>query len=95
MFANSDDINSLSSSPSSPMETDSNAEKATTLGSLLLEWLPDLFHKEPDGEEIRASSESYRCLVAGITPPLSIPVLELWQHLCHPDNFLYIVILTR
>lgn len=80
--------------------TDEKATTETTLGSLLLEWLPDLFCKDSNGssegeDEIRTSSESCRWLVAGVTPPLSIPVQELWQTLCHPDHFLYVIILTR
>ena len=71
----------------------------TTLGALLLDWLPSLFQQTtPEGSEettIEVASKALRYFVAGITPPLSVPVLDLWENLCHPDHFLYIIILTR
>ena len=72
--------------------------KDTTLGALLLDWLPHLFQQTTptdDESTIEVSSKSLRYFVAGITPPLSVPVLDLWENLCHPDHFLYITILTR
>jgi len=105
----------------------------TTLGMLLLEWLPDLFHKQQQQEQQQQQQQqsSYhdddtddndddngskkemkhddndnvvivprspftcRWWVAGIVPPLSVPVEDLWQTLCHPDHFLYIIVRTR
>jgi autophagy-related protein 5 len=33
-------------------------------------------------------------VVQGIQPPLNTPILWLSNNLCHPDNFLYIVLLN-
>lgn len=66
----------------------------TTLGSLLLDWVPDLF-QQSDEQAVAPKSDSCKCIVAGIAPPMAITVLELWRNLCHPDHFLYIIVLTR
>jgi autophagy-related protein 5 len=57
-----------------------------TLGTLLCTWAPQYF-EHPQLKNAAAT----RWCVAGITPPLSTPLLELWRTLAHPDNFLYII----
>jgi len=44
---------------------------------------------------VRQSDSVVACRVNGIQPPLSTPVVELWQALCHPDHFLYVLVLTN
>jgi hypothetical protein len=78
-----------------PFLENDDEDKSTTLGSLLVDWLPDLFHKMADESVVEPKSEAYRWFVGGINPPLTIGIVELWQNLCHPDHFLYIVVLTR
>mmetsp|Transcript_35241 Transcript_35241/g.51775 ORF Transcript_35241/g.51775 Transcript_35241/m.51775 type:complete len:339 (+) Transcript_35241:78-1094(+) len=87
---------------------DESQEKPITLGNLLLDWLPHLFQNHLPDDSLTSttdsssggSSENYKnsrsccCLVQGIVPPLSCTILELWQYLCHPDHFLYIVVLS-
>ncbi|CAB9498411.1 Autophagy protein 5 [Seminavis robusta] len=74
--------------------TEGETATLTTLGDLLLGWLPEVFQKTADGD-VEPNSPSCRWFVAGMHPPLSTLVLELWENLCHPDHFLYIVVLTR
>ena len=81
------------------------AASAATLGSLLLEWVPSHFTnvetseaKTSDSEieiksrkdSVQPRSEDVSWSVAGLSPPLSTPLLDLWLALRHPDNFLYI-----
>jgi len=54
--------------------------ETTTLDDLLNKWVSD-----------RSIS---CCRVCGVEPPLTTPLLELWYHCAHPDQFLYIVLLT-
>jgi hypothetical protein len=42
------------------------------------------------GEIIRPRGRHITWRIAGLTPPLSTPLLDLWLALRHPDNFLYI-----
>jgi len=53
-----------------------------TLGEVLRQLLPDVF-----------PAKGGRVLVHGIIPPFETPIAWLAYHCCHPDNFLYIVVL--
>lgn len=64
-----------------------------TLGSLLSEWAPDYF--ESDANTCTRSKDDMQWTIAGISPPLSTPLLDLWRTLKHPDNFLYICIVRN
>lgn len=93
-----------------PTETTSSSDIPTlTLGSLLCDWAPQYFETTTetilttsDGEHgpssvvvVRAKRpESTLWRVAGITPPLSTPLVMLWRLFCHPDNFLYISVVV-
>jgi hypothetical protein len=75
-----------------------------TLGSLLMEWAPSRFTKvgetytqattadssSSSSTEIRPADGGVTWRVAGLVPPLSTPLLDLWLALRHPDNFLYV-----
>lgn len=65
-----------------------------TLGSLLADWIPQFFKIEADGA-FKPESSKIVYSIQGIQPPLSVCVKDLWQCLCHPDHFLYIVVTTR
>ena len=72
----------------------------TTLGDILVEWLPNLFERlaPPRHKKISVASirpESLSWTVQGITIPLSLPISDLWQSLCHPDHFLYVNVTTH
>jgi hypothetical protein len=67
------------------------------LGGLLREWLPDVeFDRTMDTNQdaiAASSSSSSACWkVQGIHPSLDLSVLDLWECLCHPDSYLYIVV---
>uniref|UniRef100_A0A7S4R920 Autophagy protein 5 n=1 Tax=Ditylum brightwellii TaxID=49249 RepID=A0A7S4R920_9STRA len=73
-----------------------------SLGDLLLEWVPNLFRRERRGDVNKESNnstvvpmESVTWSIQGIQPPLSYPIVDLWQCLSHPDHFLYITIDTN
>lgn len=73
--------------------TDKDREQ--TLGSLLCQWAPNYFEMsivDPRSCSIKDKNISWR--VAGITPPLSTSLLELWRTLSHPDCFLYIAVVN-
>ena len=78
----------------------------TTLGRLLLDWLPAHFvasssssgEKDGGGDTnvVITPSETVKCWrVSGIQPPLTTPIVDLWKYCSHPDHFLYIVVLTN
>jgi Autophagy protein Apg5 len=80
------------------------SDSSLTIGELLAAWLPEHFVRattvEPDDTTTHrpeiAPNESVTCWrVSGIEPPLTTPILELWRQCAHPDQFLYIVVLTR
>lgn len=66
----------------------------TKLGDILTSWLPQYFVKEPPSNEIIAKL-SVEYYIQGIQPSLSCPILDLWRSLCHPDHFLYVVVVTK
>ena len=65
----------------------------TTLGDLLVSWLPEYF--ERDSDDAIASKSSVQYFIQGIEPNFSCSLLDLWRALCHPDHFLYIVVVTK
>eukprot|EP00980_Cylindrotheca_fusiformis_P030252 scaffold24612_cov132-Cylindrotheca_fusiformis.AAC.1 len=69
-------------------------DHSLTLGKFLQLRLPDYFETTSDGK-IQRKTSNVSWLVSGIVPPLSTLLLDLWRTLCHPDNFLYILILTE
>ncbi len=82
-------------SPSKPLIQKRCDDSSLSLGKLLHLWLPQHFDEIEDTTDnsvtiVCPSSKATQWRVAGITPPLSIAVVDLWQSLCHPDNFLYL-----
>lgn len=65
----------------------------TTLGDVLLSWLPHYFEKNI-AEGVVPAPSVYYC-IQGIQSSLSCPILDLWRSLCHPDHFLYIIVVTK
>lgn len=71
-------------------------DETTTLGSFLNEFVPEYFERSSDnGSSIEPKMPIISWRIAGIIPPLSTLVLDLWRTLCHPDGFLYIAVLTE
>lgn len=69
-------------------------DRSFTLGNFLQSRLPECFERTSNGIiQKKTSNVSWR--VSGIVPPLSTLLLDLWRTLCHPDNFLYIVVLLE
>jgi autophagy-related protein 5 len=66
----------------------------TTLGELLVSWVPEHFTSTATIEGVQPKDTVLGWRVSGIQPALSIPILDLWKQLCHPDQFLYIIVLT-
>jgi hypothetical protein len=69
-------------------------DESVSLGSLLLDWIPELFQKDIDGT-VQPKSSNVSWSVQGINVPLSASIVDVWKCLCCPDHFLYILLLTR
>jgi hypothetical protein len=72
-----------------------------TLGLLLHEWSPQYFEKSntteegnDDGRTIIRPTGVLSWRVAGVTPPLSTSLVDLWKTLSYPDNFLYVSVIV-
>ena len=59
-----------------------------TLGEALRASVPSVFAGE--GE---SATETFAVHIQGVTPPLESPLGDLAAALCHPDHFLYVVLL--
>ena len=70
-----------------------NIRPQTTLGDILLYWLPQHFERCTDGRIVAKPYVSH--CIQGIRPNLKCSMLDLWKSLCHPDHFLYIVVVTK
>ena len=90
----------LMMAPSKPVIQKRCDDLTLSLGDLLCLWAPKHFHakekaQEGDHEKVRVV-ESVQpgtlWRVAGVSPPLSTRLVDLWQALSHPDGFLYIAI---
>lgn len=84
---------------SSSTHTDRDREEQT-LGSLLCQFAPKYF--EPSDildpyyfHLIKNKNNNISWRVLGITPPLSISLLELWRTLSQADCFLYIAVIVQ
>ncbi|KAG7364341.1 autophagy protein Apg5 [Nitzschia inconspicua] len=75
--------------PSAPMiqrrwdcstDTVDSSNSQQVLGSLLCQWAPQYFEEENSNHNsFRAKSDSIKWRIAGVTPPLSSPLLDLWK----------------
>lgn len=70
-----------------------NIRPFTTLGDILVSWLPQYFEKNSANEIVPRPSVFY--CIQGIQPRMSCPILDLWKSLCHPDHFLYVLVVTK
>jgi hypothetical protein len=70
-----------------------NIRHQTTLGDILIYWLPQHFERGTDGRIVAKPYVSH--CIQGIQPNLKCSMLDLWKSLCHPDHFLYIVVVTK
>ena len=89
-----------------PLQKKCEATPDLSMGQVLLDWVPEYFerstttndenvHNEGNESGIQVKSSSIIWRVAGIAPPLSAGVIDLWRTLHHPDLFLYIVVLIN
>jgi hypothetical protein len=80
--------------------------RMSTLGDLLMTWLPEKFEESYQGyrdkdkrivQAIKDTNGRTCCswLIQGVQPPLTSPLADLWCHLCHPDLFLYIIVISK
>lgn len=58
-----------------------------TLGELFKEWLPQI--------DFEGRNSNVMWKVQGVQVPLDFTVVNLWRNFCHPDLFLYIIVLDR
>ena len=65
----------------------------TTLGDVLMTCLPSLFKVDDDEQPIMLDSNTYYS-IQGVVPSLSTTIVDLWRSLCHPDHFLYVIVVT-
>jgi len=63
------------------------ANQSLTLESCLKSSIPYLMNDPDTGEKTKMT-----VVIQGISPPLHSPLLWLCENLCHPDQFLYIVV---
>lgn len=74
-------------------ESDDGTKQHTSIGRILNQWLPDFFKTSNNGD-IELSMDCQWC-VQGIQVPLTTYIADLWKVLCHPDRFLYVIIVTK
>ena len=70
-----------------------NVRPYTTLGDVLLSWLPQHFRKDSADEVVANSLVHY--YIQGVQPCLKCSIFDLWKSMCHPDHFLYIIVVTK
>ena len=79
--------------PSKPPIQKKCDDSSSTLGQFLVSFAPSYFESTSEGiVQPKLQITSWR--IAGVVPPLSTPLLDLWRTLCHPDNFLYIMVIV-
>jgi hypothetical protein len=67
-------------------------DSSQTLGALLCQWVPQYFERGNANDICRQTNDAICWSVAGVRPPLSSSLLDLWRTLAQPDNFLYICV---
>jgi len=76
-----------------PIQRPLKVDVEYTLGDLLFDWVPALFRKV--GENPEPTSNEVQWNIQGLQLPLGSKVKYLWQVLCHPDHFLYVVVTSK
>jgi hypothetical protein len=67
-------------------------DSSQTLGELLCQWVPQYFEKGSADDTFCPTNKTISWRVAGVKPPLSSCLIDLWRALSQPDNFLYICV---
>jgi hypothetical protein len=79
--------------PSKPLIQKRCSNPELSLGGLLQEWLPHHFRiTDAAKKTVEPVAERMTWRIAGLSPSLETLVVDLWQSLCQPDSFLYIVV---
>mmetsp|Transcript_55770 Transcript_55770/g.167125 ORF Transcript_55770/g.167125 Transcript_55770/m.167125 type:complete len:376 (+) Transcript_55770:142-1269(+) len=83
-----------------PSTNGKEQDSLRTIGDVLLEWMPHLFSRQQnsndDSHVVAADLDTTMWTVQGIDGvPLSTPAIDIWRSLCHPDHFLYIMVVTK
>lgn len=79
--------------PSKPLIQKRCSNPELSLGGLLHEWLPHHFRiTDAAKQTVEPVAERMMWRIAGLSPSLETLVVDLWQSLCQPDSFLYIVV---
>lgn len=88
-------IRVLVSSQSPYLQKSCMVDRQFTLGELLREWLPNTeFATNTDANAESMTITTVFWKIQGIQPPPDVSVMDLWECLCHPDSYLYIVVST-
>ena len=77
-----------------PCKQYNDDKEVMTIGNVLYTWLPALFGSDSTTNDITDDRKCNWC-VQGVKVPLNVPISELWKGLCHPDRFLYIIVITN
>lgn len=65
------------------------------IGDILHQWLPDLFPNDIRNNDDNSDISNCIWCIQGVQVPLKTPISDLWKCLCHPDRFLYVIIVTN
>jgi autophagy-related protein 5 len=68
-----------------------DCNRAIWIGDILHECLPEFFPKDASFNEVTTCN----WCIQGMKVSLNTPVSDLWKGLCHPDRFLYIIVVTN
>ena len=85
-------IRMLVNATAPPIQRRVRPDETPTLGDLLhqwLEWPSDNDNNNDNHVMVRS------CRICGVEPPWSTLLLDLWYHCAHPDQFLYVCVLTN
>lgn len=77
-----------------PIQRPLKADDDISLGALLVQWAPSMFQNSDDGS-VKAITTEIQWTIQGLHIPFSEKLKDLWQSLCHPDHFLYVVITSK
>ncbi len=68
-----------------------DCNRAISIGDILHEFLPEFFAKDASCSKVTTCN----WCIQGMKVSLNTPVSDLWKGLCHPDRFLYIIVVTN
>jgi len=74
----------------------SHAPPHTTLGDVLLSFLPNHFNIDSSSGWVSiASDTTLYYSIQGVQPSLKCAMVDIWRALSHPDHFLYLIIVVN